>query len=516
MPNLSRNSSALPRNEPQEHKNSEFIAESTAIKQPSDAPDHSQEWFYGTEELLNALPKVWTRSLLYTVLAFTAVVLPWSMLAKVDETGSARGRIEPKGATQKLDTVVGGNVIAVRTKTGEQVKAGQVLLELESDVLRTEAQQTEAKLEGLQNQRRQLELLKHQIQLSLGVQEQQNQSQTLEKLSQINQAEQNLDAQQSTYNLQKLEKQAQINQAKQKIAATQNAYKLAQSRLQRDLAEVARFRQLAQAGVVPQVKLVELEKTAEESQQMSSARESEVKQAQLGLQEEQTRVSVTLKQAESDIKQAKLRLQEQQSSYQSVVNAGKLAVLRNQAQLKELQSQVASVESQVIQTKTQIASLNLQLRQRVVRSPIDGVIFEMPVTKPGTVLQPGQTVAKIAPKNTTYVLKAEIPSQESGGLKVGMPVKVKFDAYPFQEYGVLPGTLTWMAPDSKTATTPRGNIDTFDLEITLQQPYIQSGSQKISLAPGQTATAEVIVRQRRVIDYMLDPFQKLQKDGLKM
>jgi HlyD family secretion protein len=512
MPNLSRQTSNVARSQPDEYKsktNYEANAENTVT-------DNAQEWFYGTEELLNALPKVWTRSLLYTVLAFTAVVLPWTMLAKVDETGSARGRIEPFGATQKLDTAVGGNVTTVRAKTGEKVKAGQVLLELESDVLRTELQQTEAKLEGLQNQSRQLALLKHQIQLALGVQEGQNKSQELEKLSQINQAQQNLDTQQTTNNLQILEKQAQIKQAQQKIDASQNDYQLAQSRLQRDLAEVSRFRQLVKAGVVPQTKVVELEKTAEESQQLLQRTESEIKQAQLNLLEEQSRTSVIIKQADAGIKQAKLRLEEQQSNYQSVVNAGQLAVLRNQAQLEELRGQIAAVQSQIIQTKTQIAALNLQLRQRVVRSPIDGVIFDMPVSKPGTVLQPGEMVAKIAPKNTSYVLKAEIPSQNSGGLKVGMPVKVKFDAYPFQEYGVVPGRVSWMAPDSKATATPGGKIETFDLEITLPQPYIQSGNQKITLAPGQTATAEVIVRQRRVIDYMLDPFLKLQKDGLQM
>jgi hemolysin D len=36
------------------------------------------------------------------------------------------------------------------------------------------------------------------------------------------------------------------------------------------------------------------------------------------------------------------------------------------------------------------------------------------------------------------------------------------------------------------------------------------------LRPGDTATAEVIVRQRRIIDLILDPFKKLQKGGLEL
>lgn len=59
-------------------------------------------------------------------------------------------------------------------------------------------------------------------------------------------------------------------------------------------------------------------------------------------------------------------------------------------------------------------------------------------------------------------------------------------------------------------------IQTFELEITLQQLYIKTENKQTLLMPGQTATAEVIIRQRRVIDFLLDPFTKLHKDGLAM
>lgn len=82
--------------------------------QPSLA-DEARDWYYGTEELLDALPRVWTRSLLYLILGFAGIILPWSMLSKVDETGSARGRIEPKGSAQRLDAAVPGNITSVKS-----------------------------------------------------------------------------------------------------------------------------------------------------------------------------------------------------------------------------------------------------------------------------------------------------------------------------------------------------------------------------------------------------------------
>jgi hemolysin D len=471
----------------------------------------AQDLHYGIEELLDALPRLWTRGVLYVLVGFAIIALPWAIISKVDETGSARGRIEPKGATQKLDTPNGGSVKTVRVKEGDSVSKGQVLLELESDILQTELQQAKQKQSELQNQLNQLDVLQKQLQLTIGVQEQQNQSQALEKISQVHQAKQNLDAKQSTYNLQKLEKQALVNQAIQQISTTQEDQQSAQERWHIDSRQVGRFNQLVKDGAISANQVDQLKKEERESRRLYKKAQSDIKQATLRLQEEQNRYQTTINQLESDIKQAKLRLQEEESSYQSLLKNSQLVLLKNQQQLKDLQGQVKTLKSQIAQTGSQITSIKLQIQQRIVRSPVDGVIFELPVSKPGAVVQPGQRIAQIAPKNAGFVLKAQIPVQDSGFLKVGMPVKIKFDAYPFQEYGITEGRVTRVSPDSKVSQTPQGNIESFELEILLNKQYVQSGNKRVRLNAGQTANAEVIIRQRRVIDYVLDPFKKLQK-----
>jgi hemolysin D len=520
MPYISpHTSSSLSPEIQDEHHSYRYREESAAVVQQeilSDDRDAARDLFYGTEELLDALPKLWTRGVLYALIGFTVIGIPWATLSKVDETGSATGRVEPKGATQKLDSLAGGSVKGVNVKEGDTVKAGQVLLELESDILQTDLQQTKSKLEGLQTRRSQLELLKNQLLLSMSVLQQQNQSQTSEKLAQISQAQQNLDSKLSTYNLHKLERQALLNQAKQQIKTAVNEQKAARARLSIDSQQVERFSKLVVDGAVSATQVDQLKKEQQESQRLYERTKSDIKQAQFRLTEEQNRSQATINQLESDIQQAKLRLQEAQSSAQSVIQAGKLAILRSQEQLKDLQTQIAAVRSEIAQTHSQLTSIRLQLQQRIVRSPIDGIIFEFPVTKPGAVVQPGQRIAQIAPKDTELVLKAQIPSQDSGFVKVGMPVKVKFDAYPFQEYGIVQGKVSWISPDSKVNQTPTGNVGTYELEVTLEQQYVQNANKRIPLTAGQTANAEVVIRQRRVIDFVLDPFKKLQKGGLEM
>ncbi|MFM6860009.1 MAG: biotin/lipoyl-binding protein, partial [Dolichospermum sp.] len=151
-------------------------------------------------------------------------------------------------------------IISVNVKEGEIVKAGQVLVKMESEVMETEIQQIKAKLEGLKSRKIQIEILKNQVLMAINIQRQQNQSQLLEKMAQVDQARQTFTSKKSAYAFQNLEKLAQIDQMKQNINSTQSNYRLTTSRLRRDISEVTRYRLLLQEGIIPQTKLVEVEK----------------------------------------------------------------------------------------------------------------------------------------------------------------------------------------------------------------------------------------------------------------
>lgn len=488
----------------------------TLPTQANSSESLSDDWSSLTKELIDTLPRVWTRGLLYFLVMFAGIVLPWAMLSKVDETGSARGRLEPQGKVFKVDAPVAGTVAKVLVKEGQLVKDKQPLLELESEEIKSELQQAQTKLEGQENRLAQLELMKNQLLLGVRAQQQQNKAQELEKQAQVEQARQNLESLRNNYNLQKEEKLAQVNQARQNLEYSQTASNLADIRLTKALREVQRYRQLREQGVVAEIKVVEQEDLAQERQRLQEQAQSDVQQAKLKKEEQQSSYQKIIHQAQSDIEQAKLRLQEQQKSYQSLIHSGELAVLKSEEQLKELQTQITALKAESSQSKSQIQSWEFQLGQRVLRAPVSGTIFQLPIQRTGAVVQPSTLIAEIAPKSASLILRAQMATSESGALREGMPVKMKFDAYPFQDYGVVEGKVSQISPTSKVTETNQGAIATFDLEIELKQTCIKTSTGCTPLAPGQTATAEVIVRQRRIIDFILDPFKKLQKGGLEL
>lgn len=425
----------------------------------------TDDWSHATKELINTLPRTWTRGLLYALLGITMTLLPWAMLAQVDQTGSARGRLEPRGKTIRVDAPVAGTVVSLTAKEGQSVKAGQVLLEFESELVQSELQQAQSRLEGHLSRMAQLELMRNQMEIAQRSQRFQTQAQ------QAAQA-------------------AQVDQTREALIASRQAYGLAKKRFGLEQSEFQRYKSLLSSGVVPEVKVAEVQRLVHERQDV-------------------------IYQTQANIRQTESSLKQQQSNYDNVVRTGELSIIESEQRIRESQSQIVAIQSEIAQARQQVEALKFQLKQRVLRSPINGTIFSMALDSPGTVLQQGQQITQISPAGAELIFRAQIPSSESGFLRVGMPVKLKFDAYPFQDYGVVEGRLRWISPDSKVLANPQGNFETFELEIVLDHSQTTTRSKEIALTPGQTGTAEVVVRQRRIIDFILDPFRKLQRGGLE-
>jgi HlyD family secretion protein len=476
----------------------------------------SEDWSEITKESLDSLPQVWTRGLLYLLVLIVSLVLPWAMLSKVDETGTARGRIEPKDKTVKLDAAVAGTVAEIRVKEGETVKAGQTLLLLESELVKSDLRQVQDKLEGQLNRLSQLNSSKNQLIVSLATQQQQNQSQQLEKQAQVDQAQQNINTLKNAYQFQKEERLSQLNQARQTLVNSLTTNNLVESSLGSSQREVKRYTQLKQQGVIPEINLVEKQDIAKDKQKLYAQTKSDIQQAKLRLAEQKSSYERNLRQANADIEQAKLRLQEQERGYQTLTRSGQLAELKIAEQQKSLDTDVTSLKSEIAQSKSQIESLKFQLGQREIKASVNGILFQLPIQKAGSVVQLGTMVAEIAQDNSPLIIRAQMATTESGFLRIGLPVKLKFDAYPFQDYGIVSGELIKISPNTIEMDTPNGKVAAYNLEISLKQSCIPSTNKCIPLRPGDTATAEVIVRQRLIIDFLLDPFKKLQQGGVKL
>ena len=503
------------------------IVPQNLLDEPTEVTESTTEsdWAESTRETIDTLPRVSLRAILYALLILLAGVIPWMMFAKVDEIGTATGKLEPKGRVVQLDSPANGTVVEIAVKEGETVKAQQPIIELDSELIDSELEQQQQKIVGQQNQLNQLKLLQNQQSLSLRTQEQQNLAQQFEKEALIDQARQNVTSLKAAYEAQLAEKEAQLEQAEEAIKASESAHQTAKIRAAAAIEKVPRYRSAYEQGALSKDLLSEAQQQAQEYQENITQTASEIAQARAAYTEQQNGYEKLRQQTIAEIEQAQLRLAEQQRGLDSLSKSNSLAVLKSQEESKNTEAQIATLEGEISQTKSLIKGAEYQMQQRVLYAPIKGTVFQLPIKKPGAVVQMGQMIAQIAPEDSQLILRGKMRSQESGFLEIGLPVNIKFDAYPFQDYGVIPGRLTWISPDSRVTQTPNNaeslpvdsqSSDFFEVEIELERNYIETPERTVTLTPGQTATAEIVIRQRRLADIILEPFKSLQKGGIQL
>lgn len=525
----------------------------------------NHDWSNAAKDLIDPMPRPWARGLLYFLVVFLSIFIPWACLYRMDEIGTARGRLESKGNTIKRESDLEGSVavLKVHVKKGDTVTAGQTIVELDSKNIREQISQNQLKIDGEQQRLNQLVLIKNQLGLGTTAQQQQNQAQLLEKqsqiaqalasistlstssrnqiaekLAQLHQAEQALVDRQSSYNLQKAEKLTQIRQAEQGVVDAQTNYLLTQNRLKDAQKETIRYQQLYQTGAIAEVKAKEIDSATQEKKQLFIQGVASLQQSKLRLKEQQENYQKLLQQAQADIEQAKLRVREQQENYQrisnqsqadiaqaklryieqqrssqSLVKGGNIAVLKADQQLKEIDSQIVTLQAEIDRDRSQAAFLTRQLDRYIIKANTDGIIFELPIDREGAVVQPKQLIAEIASNVNGLVFKGEIAATQSESLRSSnaqKDVKLKFDEFPFESYDVVKGKLTWIAPNSKvTQVAPGVSTASYDIEVRLNQACVKHERSCIPFRSGQPATAEIVIRNRRIIDFILDPFTKL-------
>ena len=101
----------------------------------------------------------------------------------------------------------------------------------------------------------------------------------------------------------------------------------------------------------------------------------------------------------------------------------------------------------------------------------------------------------------------QLPERGLALVHIGQPVKLLYDAFPYERYGVQYGTLTWLSPASSAG--PRGPMFRAFAELGADTVGVQGTPR--SVLPGMTGRAAVIVGQRTLVSYALEPLRQMRE-----
>ena len=157
------------------------------------------------------------------------------------------------------------------------------------------------------------------------------------------------------------------------------------------------------------------------------------------------------------------------------------------------------------------------LRRQLVelRSERDAVVQSVAKVSVGSVLQSGQQFITLVPADAPLEVEANVFGRDSGFMHVGDTVAIKFDTFPYSQYGMAEGIVRIVSPNSFTAQDEARNPTSavpvgpttaepfYRARITIDRVALHDVPKDFEVIPGMPVTADIKVGKRTVLKYLL-------------
>ena len=156
------------------------------------------------------------------------------------------------------------------------------------------------------------------------------------------------------------------------------------------------------------------------------------------------------------------------------------------------------------------------LSGRLLRAPLAGTVTALN-TGVGETVGPGRALLTIIPVDAVLTARLLVPSRAAGFVEAGQAVRLMYDSFPYQKFGTYPGTVTGV---SEAALAP-GSLDgpvspaepVFIARVALAEQTVAAFGGRRPLQPDMLLSADIVLAQRSLLDWMLEPFYSLRGRG---
>jgi len=188
------------------------------------------------------------------------------------------------------------------------------------------------------------------------------------------------------------------------------------------------------------------------------------------------------------------RLQSNRAKLQAEIDSGKSNILNerlrgsdsNKYKLQDIQSKLNALDN----------ALTRWRGKYYLTAPADGKITYFDEQLRDQLVRKGEEVMAVVPADTEQDIigKIELPLIGSGKVESGQRVLIKFDTYPFLEYGAVEGKV------KTKALLPTPEKEVYILTVELPNGLITSRGDTIAFRQNMLADAEIITEEARLIE----------------
>jgi hemolysin D len=429
-------------------------------------PVEEHEFLPAALEIMEKPPSPGLRYLMLALCSLFTIIVLWSFIGKVDVVAVASGKTLPVANVKLIQPMEIGAVLAIHVRNGQRVRKGQLLIELDNTMAGAdEAQATRGLLSARISRARNDALIDHlngrpaRFVAPPGTPEQVVQTQNLVIASAVAEYE----AERASLTQSRAERNAELSGSLAEITKLRQTLPLIDQQLE------AR-RDLSAKGHYPKLKVLEYEQLRVEHLQNIQVQESVAAKARAAI-------------LNIDAQMARLR----------------------QAFAKAASSEMATAEDESSLRGEELRKSERRRSLQQLRSPVDGVVQQLAVHTVGGIVQPAEPLMIIVPSGGEVAVEAQILNKDIGFVREGQAVRVKLEAFPFTDFGLIEGVVETISRDA-IQDEKMGLI--YSARIRLNRNYISIAGRRQLIGPGMAVQAEVKTGERRIIKYLLSPISQ--------
>ncbi len=425
-------------------------------------------------EVTETPPSPTGRFIMWTILVLLVVGIAWAFLGKINEVAVAPGKVIPSGQAKTVQVKNKGIIKEILVEEGQKVEEGDILVLLDPtttaadyDSLKKRAayynldiQRLTAELTGAPFiPEEDPDLEPHDLAAEMAL----YQSRTRDYQTQM-QSRQDVIAQ----------KQARLQATMATFEKYNEGLKIAQEK-------EARLKALIEESAISEFQLLE--------QQNQTIEYAQNAQAELD----------TINSIQAEIAEAEQNLANVSASYH-----------------KDIMTSLVEAKKEYYSLVESIKKADEDARMATIVAPTSGRVYNLNVHTVGGIVTDAQPLMQIVPDDVKLVFEVYVENKDIGFVKIGMPVEVKVDSFNFQKYGMIDGTVTEIGADSYKDPSDQETYNKFKVIVTpTGKNSIDVMGEEVPLSVGMSLNAEIKIKEKRIIDFFLDPFRKYTSEALR-
>ena len=187
------------------------------------------------------------------------------------------------------------------------------------------------------------------------------------------------------------------------------------------------------------------------------------------------------------------------------LRANQLDGLRQQSIIEQ---DIEELKGKISRLKAELTESKVTLRYQELKSPVDGIVFDLQAKNPGYSARTTETVMKIVPIDSLEA-RIEIPSQKIGFVRIGMPTDISIDSFPASDFGVVEGKVLSIGSDALPPDPSKQKMEyRYPATISLQNQELElNNGSRLGLQPGMSLTANIKLREVSYLQMLMGSFQ---------